>query len=262
MSFSEFPGFPFGVEATWNTPLKELREALVEHGMILMRHRVLSPEDQVDFSLGFGNLLHRGSPRLARIPLHPEIFVFSNNPDYGSLNNGNYWHSDGAYLRVPTGISIHHVPLCPEDSETAYVDCWALYDTFDAYEIREMEAMHTRSQTGVCQPLVIDFPPAPGRRGLYVNMEKRCVIAGPGGVTSPSMMAELKFRLDVMANRHRWRPGDTIISNALRVCHHSFPCAPAPLRLLHRTTIPAANVFWASTIAVPRGSMIVSSSPK
>lgn len=241
MSLTPLPNF--GVEATWNTPISVLRQALVEHGLILLRDRVLSPPAQVGFSHEFGATLHRCSPRLARLLMTPEVFVFSNQAEFGSLNNGHYWHHDGIYLRHPAAISIHHVPVTPDDSVTSYADCWALYDTFDEFEQAGLRELSTRTQTGIVVPLVIEAPPT-RRPGLYVNIERSSEIVGAGARLIPNVAAEIASRLDIIGEPHHWRRGDTIVTNALRVAHRAFPCAPSPLRLLHRTTITGDSVFW------------------
>lgn len=237
-----YPIDPFGVVASWDLPTEALRQAVLDHGLVLLRGRVLSPGQQVQLTRRFGTALHRAGPHLRWIDEHPEIFVFSNDPARGSTNNGQYWHCDGHYLKRPAAISIHHVPECPAGSITSYADLFQALMGYEEFEHEFLGTLFTQSQTRVCHPLVVECP-ATKRRSLYVNFDPHCRIKARPAIVMPAIEEDIKGRLDRIAYHHEWRPGDTIITNALQVAHKAHPCLGG-LRLLHRTTIPIDGVWW------------------
>jgi alpha-ketoglutarate-dependent taurine dioxygenase len=105
---TEILGYAFDGQADADVA-QFLRQALIEHHLLLFRGRTLDPTRQIAFTKLFGDVVHTCSPRSRYLPEFPEIVRVCNREGQGLVNVGPYWHSDGAYLQDPTAISIHHI---------------------------------------------------------------------------------------------------------------------------------------------------------
>src|SRR5216683_1516343 len=105
-----------------------LRQALLDHHLLLFRGRTLDPARQIAFTLVFGGEVHTCSPRNRFVPGFPEIVRVCNREGEGLANIGPYWHSDGAYLQEPTAVSVHHIIVATEDGDTLYTSLASAYE--------------------------------------------------------------------------------------------------------------------------------------
>lgn len=222
-----------------------LRDALLEHHLLLLRGRTLAPAQQVAFTSMFGDTVHTCSPRTRFISGAPEIARVSNREGEGLLNIGAYWHSDGAYLPEPTAVSIHHIIVPTSDGDTLYTDLAAAYDRLSPTEKSLFATLGTRSQSGVAHPLVIRHP-ATGRVGLYVNFGVGTSIIDRAGVEHPDVRRFILAHLDREGTfyRHAWQAGDLVVADNFAVAHHATLANPASLRILHRTSIHGPSAWW------------------
>src|SRR5258708_38126463 len=60
-----------------------LRQALLDHHLLLFRGRTLNPARQIAFTLGFGGEAHTCSPRNPFVPGFPEIVRVGDRPAQG-----------------------------------------------------------------------------------------------------------------------------------------------------------------------------------
>jgi taurine dioxygenase len=231
--------------------VEALRAALLAHGLLLFRGRKLEPGLQIAFTHVLGGGAHRCSMPTRVIPEFPEIFRVANRADQGNLNNGRYWHSDGAYLEVPTAITLHHIIRPTPDGDTLYADLAAAYDRLRSPERTLLAKMKTITQVpNVVHPIVRTHP-VTGRTILYPNLEPRAKIVDPDGVVQPLLVTFLRQHLNRGAYRHKWRPGDLIVVDNFSVAHCATPADPRALRVLHRTTVPGERVWWNHTAGGP-----------
>jgi alpha-ketoglutarate-dependent taurine dioxygenase len=224
--------------------VQALREALLEHGLLLFRGRLLQPGLQITFTRVLGGGVHTCSPPTRVLPQFPEIFRVSNRSDQGNLNNGNYWHSDGAYLEIPTAVTLHHIIRPTPDGNTLYADLRAAYDRLNPREQQRLAALKTVSQVpSVAHPLVQRHP-VTGRTILYVNLEQSAKVVDAAGNALPEIVVFLREHLNRGCYRHRWQAGDLIVVDNLAAAHCATPANPSALRVLHRTTVPGQRVWW------------------
>jgi taurine dioxygenase len=239
----EVVGFDFGGPPSPET-LKALREALLAHGLLLFRGKTLEPGLQIAFTFVLGGGVHRCSAPTRAIPQFPEIFRVSNRPGQGNLNNGLYWHSDGAYLETPTAVTLHHIIRPTPDGDTLYADLAAAYDRLHPRDRARFAAMKTISQVpGVAHPLVRQHP-VTGRTILYVNLEPKAKIVDDDGSEQPQLVAFLREHLNRGCYRHKWHAGDLVVVDNFAAAHRATPAHPNTLRVLHRTTVPGQRIFW------------------
>lgn len=240
---AEVIGFDFSRAPALET-VQALREALLAEGLLLFRGKLLQPGLQVDFTSVFGSGAHRCSPRTAVIPEFPEIFRVSNQKEQGHLNNGQYWHSDGAYLEIPTAVTLHHIIRPTPDGDTLYADLAAAYERLRPREQARFATMNTIAQVpGVVHPLVRRHP-VTGRTILYVNLEPTAKIVDEANEERPEIVAFLRQHLSRGCYRHKWHKGDLVVVDNMAAAHCATSASPGALRVLHRTTVPGERVWW------------------
>ena len=76
--------------------IAEVRQALIEHSMLVFHGQSLTNEEHIRFSRKFGPPeIHTVSQYL--LPDHPEIIALANRGENGTkpiANGGAYWHAD------------------------------------------------------------------------------------------------------------------------------------------------------------------------
>jgi taurine dioxygenase len=87
----------------------EIRQAWLDHCLLLFRGIDWTPEQQIAFTRRFGPL-HIMTPLHCNLPDHPEIFRISNlveqGKDVGLRRGGWGWHSDGEDKQIPNAGSL------------------------------------------------------------------------------------------------------------------------------------------------------------
>jgi taurine dioxygenase len=245
---AEVAGFDFSKAPSPET-LEALRSALLVHGLLLFRGRTLEPGLQIAFTLAFGGGAHRCSAPTRVIPQFPEIFRVANRADQGNLNNGRYWHSDGAYLEVPTAVTLHHIIRPTQDGDTLYTDLAGAYDRLRPRERNLLQAMKTISQVPSVSHPIIRQHPVTGRTIVYVNLEPRAKIVDNNGAEHAEFASFLREHLNRGAYRHKWRAGDLVVVDNFAGAHCATAAHPSFLRVLHRTTVPGQRVWWRAQAA-------------
>ena len=234
--------------------VQALRDALLAQGLLLFRGRTLEPGLQIAFTCVLGGGAHRCSPPTRVIPQFPEIFRVSNRADQGNVNNGRYWHADGAYLDIPTAVTLHHIIRPTPDGDTLYADLAAAYERLHPRERARFATLKTVSQVpSIAHPLVRKHP-ATGQTILYVNLEPRAKIVDPEGAEQPEVATFLREHMNRGCYRHKWRSGDLVVVDNYRAAHCATPAHPDALRVLHRTTVPGQRVWWQQTAGQPAPS--------
>ncbi len=241
------------------------RSLYYRHGVVLIRNQDLTPDQQIAFSRGFGDLNIHIYQRI--VPGKPEVIVLSNlldehgNP-IGSANCALSWHTDGTHLQQPVTTSMLYCVVAPaEGGETEFADTATAYDDLPA-DLRDFiddkKAIHSyllpaaaqlpdrplteekrRQIPDILQPIVW-LHPVTGRKALYLGEH---IIAGVDGMQKEAGIA-LVTRLREHATqpryvyRHTWQPGDMLIWDNRRTLHRAtYLDVLAQKRRLHRTTI-------------------------
>ena len=79
-----------------------VRQALLEHLVILFRDQILSPADHLAFARRFGEL-EPPHPVFGQLPEHPQISVLENRGNQGVYNDE--WHTDVTFPH-PSGLRL------------------------------------------------------------------------------------------------------------------------------------------------------------
>jgi len=116
----------------------ELRALWLEHGLLLIRDPEVTPESQIAFSRGFGELEVHPLGQTVRSSEHEELLVLDNRDEtqaYVSYYDGRplagrlFWHKDLIYTGAPNqGAVLRAVEIPDEDGLTGFVDQARAYD--------------------------------------------------------------------------------------------------------------------------------------
>lgn len=258
-----------------------IRQAWLDHCLILMRGMDMSPEQQIAFSRRFGPL-HIMTPLEYNLPGFPEIFLISNvkkdGKEVGLKRAGWGWHSDGEDKQIPNAGSMLHAKIVPpEGGDTAIANMYRAYDhlpedirakiegkrgRFSRAELHhvhypDMPALteeQRRDRPDVWHPLVREHPET-GRKSLYIG--RWCVEIES---MAPDEGKELIVWLTTYAvgpdfvYQHQWQVGDALLWDNRSTQHCAQPFDDATHeRHMHRTTLEGEVPFFgdlrSSTVA-------------
>ena len=221
----------------------QLRAALLEHGLLVIRDQSLTPAEQIAASAMFGELEtfpHRAPDRL------PQIFPVASRAEEGYTEVGRYWHSDGSFREVPTAISFWHSVTEPEQGgETLFTDLQQAYAELPQELKEDIASVRTIHRNGVIHPLVMPHP-ATCIPAIYLNMGLTAgIVSYP-----PPLSARLMTAIDEHLSRpgatysHHWQAGDVVVADNYHMAHQATPISRAERRLLNRTTVSGEGVLW------------------
>ncbi len=108
------------------TILKPLKEAMVEHEVLVFRNQPLSQRQYIDFVAQFGELtIH---PFATALPDHPEMIVLDNDGKRPPLST-DQWHSDEMFRDAPPWITALRSTIVPElGGDTCFASMTAAYE--------------------------------------------------------------------------------------------------------------------------------------
>jgi len=253
---------------------KQLRELWLEHSVLLFRGQILSPQQQIAFSRGFGELDRHEALIHYRHPEFPEIFVVSNRKVDGKMSEtkdtGREWHIDLSFTLHPSmGSLLHCVEIPPAGGTTLWASMYAAYDALSPKlqsVLEGLSAVHdisiARGFTRHAPEIVADMrkrnPPVvqpmiriheeSGRKALYMTEWIRCF----DGMTEDESQPILKMLLEHATRpefnyRHTWKPGDLIMWDNRCTMHLAPPdYRHATTRHMHRTTLlgsPSGHIY-------------------
>lgn len=233
--------------------VRELRQAMLAHGVIYFRGQDISDEDQVRFTGYFGKPVEH----VRKQPERPvkEIFFISNVEEngqpIGALSNEVVsFHSDLSYLELPGTIStIYAIELPRTGGATTWCDCGAAYEALDEVaktRLTSLRAIHRHSVEEQNPPEPVSHPvvcthPETGHKSLYVGPHLTKSIVGLDEAASRQLL-ELVF--DHLAQprfswTHDWQLGDVVMWDNRSTMHRreSFPSSER--RIMKRTQILA-----------------------
>lgn len=248
-----------------------IREAFLEHHIVIFRDQDLSKEQQAAFTEQFGELeehvvrQHDGSKM-------PQVHTVSNldadgNPSYKPLTHGNYfWHTDKSYHAKPSLATLLHAIELPEQGgDTQFANTYLAYESLsDARkaELADLKVVHSweanRRNTGnkpateeqkrerppVTHPLVRTHPET-GRKTLYVGIHTSHIVGMPEaeGRAILDELSEIAAQ-DSFVYSHSWRQGDLVMWDNRCLLHRAIANygMNKVRRILHRTVIKGDDI--------------------
>lgn len=227
-----------------------LRQAFLDHGILLFRNQDITPEQHIQFTRIFGTVETNDAVPDYRHPEHPQIVLVTNEKRDGKLsptrNIGRQWHSDHSMTTRPTLGSLLHAQELPDTGgDTMFANMymayellsaglkamldplWAVHDALNARHLRgrpadELAAKRKRIPP-VAQP-VIRTHPETGRKALYVSEMLTSHFVGMTEDESRPLL-EYLFRMSTspeLVYRHQWRRHDLMMWDNRCVMHNAL----------------------------------------
>ncbi|AWX44405.1 Taurine dioxygenase [Flagellimonas maritima] len=228
--------------ATYDAILvSELKEALKDYQLLLVKGKTLKPEHQVRFTQVFGGL-ETFPFRPTQLPKHPEVFRLSTDVQQGYTNVGFYWHQDGSFRERPTALSAFHLVKIPKTGgDTLFANAYEAYKKIPKHLKPIAHKLKTVHEGNILHDLVIEHP-VTGKKALYLNMGLVRSLTGfekeeEAQVTE--LIGSFQTILDhpEVMYRHKYAEGDLMVSDNYSVFHQATETDPNQERTLHRTTV-------------------------
>lgn len=172
----------------------EVKQAFLDHSVLLFREQHLTPEQHIQFSRLFGDLDVHPFSRY-NLPGYPQVLQITNHQVDGmpsdTRNTGRQWHSDLSFTSKPALGSVLYCREMPEvGGNTMFANMYLAYETLSPGMKRILDglwAVHDMSvgkdianrdpvymaeakakNPPVLQP-VVRVHPETGRKALYVS---------------------------------------------------------------------------------------------
>ena len=246
--------------------------AWLDTTILLFRRQSITPQQQINFSRRFGELLVYTRSENA-LPGHPEVLVLSNlardGKPMGSPASGRYWHTDGHYLKCPPAASLlYGAEVPPSGGDTWFANMQAAYEALAAetkvridgrqiiisrvksrpYNYPNKPAVTPEERAAwpdMPQPLVRTHPKT-GRKALYVGGNVPWNVVGMAETESDALITDLQaFATQPrFVYVHRWQAGDAILWDNRSSMHRATAYDEVNhRRLMYRTTIAGEQAF-------------------
>lgn len=248
-----------------------LRDALHQHGVLVVRASGLTDETHIGFSRALGELDQRTGIGLSKNRLRfPELFDASNLDEDDNVladthrrrayNLGNLmWHTDSSFKQrraAYSALRAHEVPASGGDTE--FADQRVAYEQLDAATQARVENLevvhslwHSRTIAGFPEPTEDELrqrPPAQhrlvhrhasGRRSLFIGAHASHIVGMPVE-EGRALLRDLLLRATRpdLVYRHAWQPNDVVIWDNLCTLHRATEFNDVTMRRdMRRTTV-------------------------
>ena len=247
--------------------LDEVRDALHEFGVIVLRDQNITPERYLAFAQHFGDILPY--PLVQGLPDYPDIVSVLKKEDE-RVNFGGLWHSDTTYLeRPPMGSMLLALELPPHGGDTIWSNMMMAYETLSdgmkdmlngltaINSSKKGSAAATRAdrrkdaakddsglETTAEHPVVRTHP-ATGKKSLYVNFGHTIRFADMTEEESAPILNYL-FRHQTKPEftcQLRWTVGTIAFWDNRITQHNPINDYHGYRRLLHRITLAGEKPF-------------------
>jgi len=246
---------PLSVEAA-----QALRAGFKEHRLLLVRGQPgLTVEQQVAFTTVFGDLY---VSRSYKGEMGEQGYYFSNTRADGQLGTGELsYHHDHLFNPQPCSAAVlYAIEIPASGSATKFRDALEMYNRMSddtralAQSIRCLHVLDYASVTRTGQVQKTELSPKAlrswqplvwsdsdtGKRALWLVPLTTHAMEGIDEKTGDQLLERLwreAQAMDDLEYVHRWRPGDMLIWDNLRLSHARLPFNDHEPRTLRRTTV-------------------------
>jgi alpha-ketoglutarate-dependent taurine dioxygenase len=239
----------------------ELRDLLVDRGVLVFKRLGLGDEQQVTLASHLGALREEGEKGIFKITLDQKA---NDRADY--LKGAFNWHLDGTHEDVPVFASLlTGRRLSPEGGQTEFANSYRAYEELPQAtrdRIAGLKAIHSvevsmrRGGVEATPDYVAHWRSMPDRAHNLVwthrSGRKSLVIGCHASHIEGMDFAEGRALLEELlawttqprfVYRHEWSVGDLLIWNNTGVLHRVTPYALDSGRMMHRTTLLGEEAF-------------------
>ncbi len=245
----------------------QLHDAVLHHGLVVVRDQRLTPEQQVALGHRFGPI---EGQEYALGSVHPEVIVIGNVDAEGRvvprdemmmrlIQVNEQWHTDSSFREVPASISIFAaVVVPPAGGDTLYASlrsAWLGLTPERQAELRPLRAIHDYAEayrrtggsglpaaisdgiTPKSHPLVRVHPET-GEECLFVSGHVYGIEGWEperGRAFAQELIAECTRPEHVY--RHRWREGDVLLWDNRSMLHRAEGFSDEHARVMHHVRV-------------------------
>jgi taurine dioxygenase len=215
----------------------QLRQAWLQHLVLLFRDQHLGPEDLIAFSQRFAKPhTHENYEAELRHPAHPEILLVKSREVAGRVTRfGEQWHSDMSFTTRPALASVlYSQRMPPVGGDTCWANMYLAYETLSPPMQRFLEGLEvvhdlnfgkthqdrpfdllaaSRQRNPAVKQPAVRIHPETGRKALYVSEWACPQFVGMTKEESQPIL-EMLFRHSTQPQfqfRQKWRPDDLLI---------------------------------------------------
>ena len=237
----------------------ELRQAFLDHLVIVFRNQELTPQEMLAFSRQFGQPMEYPQLKgLSECPMITEVIKLESE----NLNFGGVWHSDTTYLESPPMASmLYAVKIPPYGGDTVFANQYMAYETLSEglkktlhellgiYTSTKLEISKTRDNRlndsdGELKILCASHPvvrkhPETMNKALFVNNAHTTHFEGWTMQESHPLL-DFLFEHQVRPEftyRLRWRPGTLAFWDNRCTLHYPVNDYLGFKRIMHRVTL-------------------------
>ncbi len=237
-------------EALIDTDIEAIRQALLDHLVLVFRDQQLTPDDQIRFGGHLGTLTEH--PVFPHLPGYPPIVEIRNHGKARSVNE--HWHTDVSFAPEPPSITMLYALEMPDvGGDTQFANQYLAWEHLSGAMqelLSGLKAVHTGAGTArlagknaseapsSVHPVVRTHPET-GRRALYVC---RAFSQSFAGMTRPESAPLLEWLFGETCRpeytwRHQWRAKDLVVWDNRCTLHYAIHDHGDAPRLLHRCTV-------------------------
>lgn len=239
----------------------QVRELLVERGVLFFPQLGISDEEQVRLAGLIGNVRPEGEKGIFKITLDNKA-----NAQALYLKGSWLWHMDGTHDQVPVfGSLLSAYRLSDEGGDTLFANSYAAYEALPQEmkdRIADLRVVHdfgvsmTRAGIEPTPETSAHFDSIPkqthalvwthksGRKSLVIGCHASHIV-GMDRAESDALLAELLdwTTQDRFTYCHKWTVGDMLIWDNTGVLHRATPYPLGSGRMMHRTTLMGEEAF-------------------
>ncbi len=246
---------------------KVIKDAFVEHELIVFQDQPITSEQQIGFAKKFGELsVHPFSPNSDETP---ELIIFDNdadNPPFGT----DCWHSDETFRAEPPKATMLHGLIIPEvGGDTMFASMTSAYEGLSdrmknfisglecIHDFKPFRALFNNDEKGkadlryfedrypaITHPVVRKHPVS-GKPVLFVNPQFSIRIKGMSEVESRNLLDQLfeQAKIPEFQYRHCWDVDTVVIWDNRSTQHYAVHDYFPQRRKLNRVTIKGGKVL-------------------
>jgi len=213
-----------------------IREALLEHQLVVLRDQLMGPAELARFTGRFGVPEEfDNSP----FPDHPQILRIS-NLDGKEKYPPPFWHSDGLLQPEPPTLTFFYAEQAPRaGGDTLFLNAQRAYDELPEETKQLIEGLRGVQMNGAEHPLVRTHP-VTGRKALFLDLGFTVRVAGLDREEAVALFTRLKQHCERpgATYRHRFHKGDLLIWDNAATAHSATPAPDASEpRVMLRATV-------------------------